>query len=122
MVNAILDMFGTIDDAFGTVVSTRTPIIAGYADGLPSVTYGVPTQHKVTIQPLSDRDINSLDMGGERVIDMRKIYVNDGDLYSIRPADEWIFTGIDGTFKSIQSDLRPWRNYAKIIVSRTDDS
>jgi hypothetical protein len=37
----------------------------------------------VNIQPLSDKEIDFLRQGGQRIVDPRKIYVNNGDLDSI---------------------------------------
>ena len=117
----MLDMEGHIDDCFESAPATRTPLPGSYVGGKWVGTVGTPTPHSVTIQPVSEKEIDSLSKGGERLVDARKIYVNDGDLYSISPSDDWTFTGIDGIFKTVKLDNRPWRNYCKAIVSRKDD-
>jgi len=117
----MLDMEGHIDDCFESAPATRTPVAGSYVGGKWVDASGLSTPHAVTIQPVSEKEIDSLSQGGERLVDARKIYINDGDLYSISPSDDWAFTGIDGTFKTVKLDNRPWRNYCKAIVSRKDD-
>lgn len=117
-----LDMFGTIDDTFQSVAATRTPITTLLVLGIPSVTEGNPIAHKVTLQPVSDKEIQFLGLGARRIGDLRKIYVNDGETQSIAPSDVWTLAGVDGKFRAIKIDNRPWRNYARIIISREDDS
>lgn len=113
-----LDMDGFIDDEFQSIDATRIPQGGSYVDGLWVAAASAPIAHKVTIQALSEREIDSLALGGERILDMRKIYVNDGVLASITPADIWSFDGQQ--WKAVKMDNRPWRNYCKIIVSRFD--
>jgi len=117
-----LDMAGTIDDTFESVGALRTTKTGGYgANGRYVAVSSAPARHTVNLQPLSVKDLQSLSIGAERANDVRKIYVNDGDLYSILPSDEWAFDTIDGTFRTVSLDNRPWRNYCKAIVSRKDD-
>ena len=118
-----LDMRGHIDSVFRSTPATRISYSpGGYVDGV--WVDGIPTQspHTVTLQPLNNKEIQQLQIGAERVGDVRKIYVNDGDLYSITPSDDWAFDAVDGLFKSIALDNRPWHNYCKVIVSRYDQS
>ena len=121
-----LDMFGFIDPVFRSISATRTSYSGGAYDADGIWQPGVPTitQHTINLQPVSMKEIDSIPMGGERQHDLRKIYVNDGDLYSISESDTWAFElsqGVNGNYKTIQLDNRPWRNYCKIIVSRFDD-
>lgn len=113
-------MEGHIDDCFESGSATRVSNSGEYVNGKWVNEFGPSTPHSVTVQPASDKEIESLSKGGERINDARKIYVNDGDLYSISPSDDWTLTGIDGTFKTVKLDNRPWRNYCKIIVSLKD--
>lgn len=118
-----LDMIGHIDLVFESTGATRTSYSGGgYVDGRYVDGAQTQTSHTVNIQPLNNKEIQTLNIGAERIGDVRKVYVNDGDLYSIAEADTWEFDGVDGVFNSIALDNRPWRNYCKIIVSRQDDS
>ena len=116
-----LDMSGHIDDVFKSVDATRTPQPGSFVAGKWVAVPGTPTPHTVNLQPATDKEINNLPKGGERIVDIRKIYVNDGDLYSIGPSDDWTFAGITGTFKTINLDNRPWNNYCKAFVSLQDE-
>lgn len=117
-----LDMSGHIDSTFESVTATRTAKAGGaYVDGKWVDGSSAATNHIVNLQPLNDRERKTLQEAGERIIDARKIYVNDGDIYSVSEADMWSFAGVDGVFKTVSVDNRPWRNYCKIVVSRKDD-
>jgi hypothetical protein len=120
-----IDMGGHIDDVFQSGVGTRTTKTGDYfegiwIDGLPDV-----TTHKVNIQPLNQEDINFLTLGGERIQDTRKIYVNDGVNYAISDKSTWTFVDIDGNpidgiFKTISLSNRPWRRTCKLYAVRLD--
>ena len=120
------NMFGFVDSVFRSISATRTSYSGGALDVNGIWQPGTPTitQHTINLQPLSMKEISFIDLGGERQHDLRKIYVNDGDLYSISESDTWAFElsqGVNGNYKTIQLDNRPWHNYCKIIVSRFDD-
>jgi hypothetical protein len=115
-----LDMFGQIDDVFVSIPADRISKSGGaYVDGIFVPGVETVTPHTVTIQPASDREIAALSGGGERVVDLRRVYVNDGVLASISEADDWSFDG--QLWKTVKLDNRPWRNYCKAIVSRYDE-
>ena len=126
-----LDMFGFVDSIFVSVIpATRTSYTGGtYVDGIWVPGVALLSEHTINLQPIGGKEIRGkeisfLDLGAERQHDVRKIYVNDGDLYSISESDTWTFEtgqGADGNYKTIWLDNRPWRNYCKIIVSRFDD-
>lgn len=125
---SVLDMFGFIDENFVSVTAQRVSRTAEYVNGRPVITTGASQSHVVNVQPVTDKQIQHLSIGAERINDVRRIYVNDGNLYSILPSDEWVFggieaqqLGIEGTFRCLELDNRPWRNYCKAIVIRKDD-
>lgn len=121
-----IDMGGHIDDVFQSGVGSRTSKTGGgYVEGIWQEGLTNVTPHKVNIQPLNQKDINFLQMGGERIQDTRKIYVNDGVGPSISEADEWTFVdvngnSINGKFKVFSLDNRPWRNYCRFYAVRLD--
>ena len=116
-----LDMGGFIDSVFQSTGATRTSYSGGgYVDGIWQDGATTQTSHLVNLQPLNGKEIEALQVGGERIKDYRKIYVNDGDTYSIAESDTWTFDGVDGEFKTIATDNRTWRNYCKVIVARED--
>lgn len=119
-----LDMLGHIDDVFESISATRyAQSGARGSDGKWVSGAETSSPHKVTLQPLSDKELTNLGAGAERVQDFRKVYVNDGDLFSITPQDEWEFDSPDLAgirFTTYMLDNRPWRNYCKCVVHRND--
>ena len=119
-----MDMEGFIDDDFESAIGTRfSNSGARGTDGRWVAGVPVESSHSVNIQPLSDREAVNLGVAGERIQDFRNIYINDGDLYSISPQDEWEFDAVDlvgQRFKTYSMDNRPTRNYCKCVVSRND--
>ena len=114
-----LDMRGHIDSVFESIPAQRVGKTGGsYVNGIWVDGVETETPHNVDIQPASDREIAALISGGERVTDVRRVYVNDGVLASISQADDWLFDG--QRWKTVKLDNRPWRNYCKAIVSRYD--
>ena len=115
-----LDMSGHIGPVFKSGPATRTSFTGGgYVNGLWVDGTTTTTSHTVTVQPASDREIETLEKGGDRVVDARRIYVNDGLLAEITQADTWTFDGQE--WKCYKLDNRPWRNYCKAIIARFDD-
>ena len=115
-----LNMSGHIDQVFESIPATRIKFTgSGYVDGIYVDGVETPTPHTVTVQQASDRDIESIEKGGERIVDARRVYVNDGIDASISPSDAWVFQG--QRWKCGKLDNRPWRNYCRAIVYRIDD-
>ena len=119
--SAGLSMYGQIDDVFtsGTVTRTRTTE-GSYVDGIyqPGVT--TVTQHQANIQPVSYRDRQTLEIGGQRLIDSRALYISDGSVSEVLPSDSFTIPGGTGNYEAVSDDVRLLRNYCKVIVSRID--
>lgn len=115
-----LNMSDFMDDTIRSVVATRTPQGGSYVDGKWSGTASTPTTHNVTLQSLDDRARDVLERGGERVTDGRVVYINDGTSGEVAVADLWTFPGVEGTFRALRVDNRPWRSYCKLVVTRSD--
>lgn len=115
-----LDMQGMIDPVFTSIAATRTARTGGGYDinGDWSEGTSVTTSHTVNIQPATDREIETLEKGGERILDARVIHINDGIDASIQRSDIWDFDG--QTWKCHELDNRYWRNYCRAVVSRID--
>lgn len=114
-----LIMSGFVDGVFRSIpLELRYEIAGGYVNGVyvPGAKVSIP--YVANIQPLSEREIDNLFRGGERVVDGRKVYINDGDLKSLRLGEDMWFDG--QLWKIIKSDVREWRRYSKTIVSRYD--
>lgn len=113
-----LSMRGHIDNVFKSVPATHVGKSVSYVDGILTPVTSAPVAFMVNIQPLNDKEIDFLQQGGQRIVDPRKIYVNNGDLDSIALDGEWVFLG--QRWKVIRTDNRPWRKYCKVIVDRYD--
>ena len=115
-----LSMSGHIDAVFKSVDAAMTPKVGSYVNGVwTPVTVQSVTGYVVNIQPVTDREKDFLERGGERIVDGRRIYVNNGDLNLITLEADWYFLG--QRWKAVKTDNRPWRKYCKVIVSRYDD-
>lgn len=115
-----LNMKGHIDRVFKSVTATRTGSTGGgYVNGIWVEGTTTVTSHTVNIQPATDREIDSIERGGERIVDARRVYVNDGIDPSIRESDTWEFFG--QLWKCHKLDNRPDRDYCRAIVSRIDN-
>lgn len=113
-----LDMFGHIDDVFESVPATRTATGGTYVDGIYVPANGAPEPYTVNIQQASDREIDFIRQGGERVTDARKIWINQGNMQLIDQTGLWSFLG--QTWKAVAVDNRYWRNYCRVMVVRID--
>lgn len=114
-----LSMKGHIDNVFKSVPATHVGKSGSYVNGIWKEVLTSPVAFLVNIQPLSDKELDFLRQGGERIVDPRKIYVNSGDLDAIQLAGEWVFLG--QRWKIIRTDNRPWRNYCRVTVDRFDE-
>lgn len=119
-----LDMAGHVEGEFISLQAMRIPKGGSYdSNGIWQATEAQPVPHSANVQTASDREIASARAAGERITDMRRIYLNDGITPSIAPSDMWemnVGFGIE-TWKTVALDCRPWRNYCKVIVVRLDD-
>jgi hypothetical protein len=114
-----LSMIGHVDDVFQSVPATRIVTGGAWADGIWVPSAAVVTEYVVNIQPATDQELDFLNQGAERFVDIRRIYINDGDMQSINATGDWEFLGL--RWKSIKCDNRYWRDYCKVFVGRYDD-
>lgn len=115
-----LDMGGHIDGVFASPpVTVRAYTQGGYdEEGIWVPGTPIEETYTATIQPLTDREIDNLMRAGVRLLDPRRVYINSGDLEKLRLVSDVEFLG--QRWLIIRSDIRSWRTYAKIIVSRYD--
>ena len=120
-----LDMSGFIDADFQSIPANQISATGGDYDSDGIWQDGAETSQPyiVNIQQLNDRELNNLPLGGERVEDYRKIYINDGDFHALSPNAFWEFDanniGVQ-RYKVVKSDIRVWRSYARITVVLID--
>lgn len=119
--NSGLDMSGHIDDVFSSGIATQTYYPDGsYVDGVFENGVPVVTTHVVNVQPLNDKELKVLDVGGKRIKDVRKVYINDGTQVNIKLNSGWVLPDIEGVFHVNAMDNRKGRNYCKLILVRMD--
>ena len=114
-----LNMQGQIDGVFQSVPASRTVTGGQHVNGLWVPGTAVTSPYVVNIQPATDREVDFIRQGGERIVDGRRIYINEGDMQLIDQTGTWEFLGQQ--WKAVKVDNRHWRNYCKVIVSRIDD-
>jgi hypothetical protein len=114
-------MGGHIDGVFRSETVTLKAYADGHRDEDGIWVPGTPIEidYTATIQPTNDRETDNLLRAGKRVLDPRKLYINSGDLEALKLAQDLEFLG--QMWQIIASDIRPWRTYAKIVVSRYDN-
>lgn len=120
-----LSMSGHIDDTFRSLSASRIAKSGGgYVNGFPVQGSEQKIPHIVNVQTVTDREIQHLDIGGRRISDVRKIYVNDGVLAEINEADDWEFDANgrgQERYETLSMDSRPWRDYCRVIVVLRDE-
>jgi maleate cis-trans isomerase len=115
-----LNMNGQIDAVFSSVPVVHIVNNTGaYVDGLWVEGTELSTPYTATVQPATDREIDFLSQGGERLTDVRKLYINEGNMQGIDNTGDWEILG--QRFKTIKTDNRYWRDYCKVFVSRYDE-
>lgn len=114
-----LSMQGHIDGVFRSVPASRTVTGGDWVDGIWVSGIPATSPYVVTIQPATDREVDFIRQGGERIVDARRIYINEGNMQLIDQTGTWEFLGQQ--WKAVKVDNRYWRNYCKVIVSRIDD-
>jgi hypothetical protein len=116
-----LSMSGQIDGVFQTVpVTVKTETGGGYVNGVwVDGTLTSTVFPRVTIQPLNDNELDLLLRAETRILDVRKLYINSGNLSVLELNEDVEF--LSQRWKVIRRDYRPWRKYVKLIVDRYDD-
>ncbi|MDX1487719.1 MAG: hypothetical protein R3268_05925 [Acidiferrobacterales bacterium] len=113
-----LNMLGHIDTVFQSLTITLKTEVPGSYDEFGDYVPGIETtsEHIANVQPATLKQIEFLAQGGERVTDVRQVWVNDGT--SIPVGAELEFLGY--SWKVLQADNRPWRGRTKVVVTRLE--
>jgi hypothetical protein len=114
-------MGGHIDGVFASAPVAVKAYEQGHRGDQGIWVSGVPIEetYTATIQPLSEREVDNLMRAGVRLLDPRKVYINSGDLGKLVPVSDMDFLG--QRWLVVKTDIRPWRTYAKVVVSRYDE-
>ena len=125
-------MYNFIDINFSTHEIMIQSKEGSYVNGVWTLTKpeSDPKKYNASVQPLNPKEIQSLEQGGRRLIDAKRAYINNGDEQTVNifpsskvcilssPND--IPSKDDYIYQVIQTDLRPERQYFKLIIARID--
>ncbi len=91
-----LSMRGHIDNVFKSVPATHVGKSGSYVDGIWTSVTSAPVAFMVNIQPLSDKEIDFLRQGGQRIVDPRKYtstMVTSTQSHSMVNGYSWVSAG-----------------------------
>lgn len=113
-----LTVQGLIKGDFDSKLNVVRIVRSGeYVDGRWVETEVARQSFTANVQPVSDHELAFLSSGGERIVDARKLYINE-NVEGVDLTGEWEFLG--ARWKPIRMDSRPARHYLKITVARKD--
>ena len=120
------NMHDLIDFNFRTHTISVLKQSGEYVDGTYVINTSSSQSYEGTVQPISERERQALDQGGQRVVDARKIYINGYNDIDVSPSDTLLITDIPdgemvGKFKVFAVDLRRARAYCKIMAGIIDE-
>lgn len=124
-----LNMRGHISGPFVThagVVLNRYE--SAVVDFDPILTLVYTDQFDANVQPASDKEIEFLQIGAERVNDIRVIHRNDGKGIEVstdgKLADILVFSETPDKpatwWKAMATDFRPWHNFCRSVIAKLD--
>ena len=124
-----LNMRGHVSGPFithkGVVLNRYTSEIIDFE---PVLTLTYTDSFNANVQPVSDKEIEFLQIGAERINDVRVIHRNDGKGIEVsvpgQLADILVFAETPDKeptwWKSIATDFRPWHNFCRTVVAKLD--
>ena len=124
-----LSMRGHVSGPFithkGVILNRYTSEIIDFE---PVLTLSYTDSFNANVQPVSDKEIEFLQIGAERINDVRVIHRNDGKGIEVsvpgQLADILVFAETPDKeptwWKSIATDFRPWHNFCRAVVAKLD--
>jgi hypothetical protein len=124
-----LNMRGHVSGPFvthkGVVLKRYTSDIVDFE---PALTLSYTDTFNANVQPVSDKEIEFLQIGAERINDVRVIHRNDGKGIEVstegKLADILVFAETPDKpatwWKSVATDFRPWHNFCRAVVAKLD--
>lgn len=97
-------------------------------DHVPKLTLTLLDSFDANVQPASDKEIEFLQIGAERINDIRVIHRNDGKGIEVSTegnlADILVFAETPDKpatwWKAIATDYRPWHNFCRAVIAKLD--
>lgn len=124
-----LNMRGHVSGPFITHKGvTRQRFTVAVVDFEQVLTLALVDAFDANVQPASDREIEFLSIGAERVNDVRVVHRNDGKGIDVSTpgnlADILVFAETPDKeptwWKAVATDFRPWRNFCRSVVVKLD--
>lgn len=97
-------------------------------DFVPKLTQTLLDTFDANVQPASDKEIEFLQIGAERINDIRVIHRNDGKGIEVSTpgnlADILVFAETPDQpstwWKAMATDYRPWHNFCRAVIAKLD--
>lgn len=117
-----LNMDGHVSGPFVTHTAVLKRCDNTVVDFEPVFALVYEDQFAANVQAATDREIEFLQIGAERINDVRIVHRNDGKGIVISEANKLAdLIGFDGSWwKSVNTDYRPWHNFCRATVVRLD--
>lgn len=117
-----LNMSGHISGPFVTHIAELKRCSSAVVDFEPVFVLTYEDTFPANIQAATDREIEFLQIGAERIDDVRVLHRNDGlGIVISGPGKLADLIGFDGSWwKSVNTDYRPWHNFCRATVVRLD--
>ena len=124
-----LNMRGHVSGPF---ITHKSVVLNRYSSEIvdfePVLTISYTDTFNANVQPVSDKEIEFLQIGAERINDVRVIHRNDGKGIEVstpgKLADILVFAETPDNpatwWKSIATDYRPWHNFCRAVVAKLD--
>lgn len=124
-----LNMRGHISGPFVTHPGVqRMRFSSEIVDFEPKLTQTLLDTFDANVQPASDKEIEFLQIGAERINDIRVIHRNDGKGIEVSTpgnlADILVFAETPDKpptwWKAMATDYRPWHNFCRAVIAKLD--
>ena len=119
-----VDMTGAVGNFAQITCTLVTEVDGNYDnDGIWQSGGVNETTFKACVSPHHTKEIETLDLGSERVIDSFSIYPENFIQFKMSPYIRIKMDLGDGerTYRVVQADVRPWNNYCKIVCNLLDE-
>ena len=124
-----LNMRGHVSGPFVTHSGVqRMRFSSEVVDFEPKLTQALLDTFDANVQPASDKEIEFLQIGAERINDIRVIHRNDGKGIEVSTpgnlADILVFAETPDKpptwWKAMATDYRPWHNFCRAVIAKLD--
>ena len=119
-----LDMTGVVGNFARVACTLVTEDDGDYdSDGIWQSGGTTETSFNACVAPYHNKEIETLDLGSERVIGAFSVYPEHFIQFKMSPyiRIKMDLGGGERTYRVVQTDVRPWNNYCKIMCNLLDE-